>query len=511
MKATSRFLTKFASSIVAVLGCFDRMIFKGHLSFGDAKYLNAYVDHALHMRRKDFYEMLGQKTAHLVEYAKAFAKKHGRRYHFFQGKPDKDALVRSTIAKDRPSEGLVLVLCCMENCRTLKLEYGKRRPWLAYRFRPQRVLYYYFLDPQFGLMYIRLQTWFPFEIQVYLNGHNWLAYKMRKAGLGFVQEDNAFTQLDDPDRAQRLADQFQGLRWVRQLKRWARRVNPILREDWLGQKEYYWVIEQAEYSTDLIFKSAAALNRLYQRLLDYATVNLSAEDILTFLGRKLNGNFQGQVLTDCKKKRWPGVRVKHRMKQNWLKMYNKSGRVLRIETVINNSTEFRVRRRVIRKGRTCMAWCPMNKGVSNFFRYEQVSHAANQRYLDALAVVDDPTAGYQEVEQLVQSKEVRSRRYSGFNPARAWDVQIFKAILHGDHLVHGFRNADIRTKLHGAARDPDQRRKQSTAISRIFKRLHVRGLIAKIPRTRRWRTTTKGQKLLGTVVQLYYHGYAIAA
>lgn len=511
MKATNQFVTKFGSLIVAVLGCFDRIIFKGHLSFGDAKYLNAYVDHGLHMRRKDFYEMLGKKTDALIEHSKAFAEKHGRPWNYFQGKPDKDTLVKSTIAQERLTEGLVRVICCQENCRTLKLLYGEGRPWLGYTFRPQRVLYYYFLDPQFGLMYIRLQTWFPFAIQVYLNGHDWLAAKMRKAGLGFVQEDNAFVQLDDPERAQRMADQFQGLPWIRQLKRWARQVNPLLSEDWLGGKQYYWVLEQAEYSTDLIFKSAAALNRLYERLLDYATVSLSADDILTFLGRKLSGNFQGDVLTDCKKKRWPGVRVKHRMKQNWLKMYNKSGRVLRVETVINKSTEFRVRRRVTRKGRTCMAWCPMNKGVSNFFRYEQVSRAANQRYLDALVVVDDPTVGYRQVEQLVESKQVDSRRYSGFNPARLWDVQIFKAILHGDNLVHGFRNADIRTRLHGQTRDRDQRRRLSTAISRILKRLHVRGLIAKISRTRRWRITTKGQKLLATTIRLYYHGYSNAA
>jgi hypothetical protein len=463
------------------------------------------------MRRKDFYEMLGRKTELLIQHSKAFAEKNGRPWDFFQGKPDKDSLVRSTIAKDRISQGLVRVICCMENCRTLKLQHGKRRPWLGYTFRPQRVLYYYFLDPQFGLMYVRLQTWFPFSIQVYLNGHDWLAAKMKKARLGFQQDDNAFVQLDNPSRAQKLADQFQGLPWIRQLNRWAAQVNPLLQEDWLGNKRYYWVIEQAEYSTDLIFRSPTALNRLYERLLDYATVNLSADDILTFLGRKLNGNFQGEVLTDCKKKRWPGVRVKHRMKTNWLKMYNKSGVVLRIETVINNSTEFRVRRRVTRKGRTCVVWCPMNKGVSNFFRYDQVSRAANQRYLDALAVVDDPTAGYQQVHQLVESKEVHHRRYSGFNPARVGDVQIFKAILHGDHLVQGFRNEDVRTKIYPRTRDPKQRRKHSTAVSRIFKRLHVRGLIAKIPRTRRWRITPKGQKLLGTVVQLYYHGYTTAA
>jgi hypothetical protein len=373
------------------------------------------------------------------------------------------------------------------------------------------VRYFYFLDEQFGLIYLRLQTWFPFTFQAYSNGHDWLARQLHQHGIGFVQHDNAFTQLDDPARAQSLADRFCRLNWVKILDGWARRVNPLLGEPWLQGQGYYWVIDQAEYSTDLLFKSRSALADLYPRLLEHAWVNFTAQDVLTFLGRRLHPRFDGEVLTECKKDRAPGARIKHRVKNNWLKMYDKFGQVLRIETVINQPREFKVRRRRRRGDRTEMVWCPMNKGVANFYRYQQVAAAANGRYLGALALVADPTPAYRAVERLAQAKTSGGRSYAGFNPAQRADVRLFEAVLRGEHLLQGFRNADIRRLLHGEANDPQQRRRQSAAVGRLLKRLHVRGLLAKVPRTRRWRVTDAGQRVLGTVVRLYHDGLPLAA
>ena len=202
--------------------------------------------------------------------------------------------------------------------------------------------------------------------------------------LGFTQQDNAFTALDDPQAAQKLADSFVDQNWRKILNRLVRQVNPLMRQPWFRSLSYYWVVDQAEFSTDLIFTSREALAGLYPRLLDHAAVNFSAKDILTFLGRRFHPRFDGEVLTHCQKGRWPGARIKHRMKNNWLKMYDKFALVLRIETVINNPREFRVRRLRTRDGRREMVWCPMNKGVINLYRYREVSLAANERYLEAL-------------------------------------------------------------------------------------------------------------------------------
>jgi hypothetical protein len=121
----------------------------------------------------------------------------------------------------------------------------------------------------------------------------------------------------------------------------------------LGPMRYYWVTSQSEYSTDVLFRSRADLEELMPWLLQYSTLYFEARDVMTFLGRKLNGNFQGDLITDQLDfsqlpRRLPGRRVKHRMKRNWIKMYNKDGSALRVETVFNQPDEFRIRRRVRR-------------------------------------------------------------------------------------------------------------------------------------------------------------------
>lgn len=512
MKLAIRFLEKFTISIVAVLSCFDRVVFKGYLPFCDESHLNAYVDGTLQMRRKDFLPWLQQHSQTLVDHAQQLAEQHGRPYEYRQGRFKKERFIQELIRQDRLSQGLVAVLCVQETCRTVKLVHGEKRPRLIFARRPQRVLYFYSLDADFGLMYVRLETWFPYTIQVYVNGHDWLARQMTKARLGFVQCDNAFTALDNPRRAQILADRFAKLGWVKQLTTWARQVNPLLKgRGWLAGMNYYWITEQAEYATDILFTSRATLRELYPRLLDHAAVRFSARDILTFLGRKLHGNFQGEVLTDLKKKRLPGARVKHRVKENWLKMYDKFGLILRIETVINQPREFRVRRKRERNGQMQLVWCPMNKGVANLPSYQQVASRANQRYLDALSVVDDPAPSYQQVERLAESTLSRGRRYAGFNPARREDIRLFQAVLSGEHLLRGFRNAEIRRALWGESPCPLERARQANTVTRRLKRLHVRGLLAKIPHTRRWRVTKRGQQLLGAMTHLHYHGLSTAA
>jgi len=126
----------------------------------------------------------------------------------------------------------------MECCPSFQLVSGKDRPRLVNKRRQQRVLYFYFLDPELGLIYIRLTTWFPFTVQVYVNGHSWLAQQMLKQSLGFNLQDNAFTALDDPHAAQRLADSFADQNWTEILNRLVRQVHPLMNEPWFRSLNY---------------------------------------------------------------------------------------------------------------------------------------------------------------------------------------------------------------------------------------------------------------------------------
>jgi hypothetical protein len=204
MKIVCSFVTKFASLISWVHACFDRVIYKGHLPISRLAEFEKLVDHVLKIYRVDFLKVVGPKwSKRVVEHAQEFAKKHGRIYEYYSGSIDKDAWAKEQLDKSPVKEGLVGVLCVMETCRTFKIAHGKYRPCFVFGWVPQRVLYYYFIDRDLGFMHVRLQTWAPFTIQVYANGHEYVARQLKKKGISFEQVDNAFVELGDPAAAQR--------------------------------------------------------------------------------------------------------------------------------------------------------------------------------------------------------------------------------------------------------------------------------------------------------------------
>jgi hypothetical protein len=503
--AMNRFVSQYTKMIHGTVSCFDRLLFKGYLplQWGEA------MERFLARRGKritEFGRFVQKQSQRIARHAEQAARKSRRPFIYLSGNSRKEDLVRDILARDGVTEGLVCVLRTVEPCQSFKMVPGKGRPRLVSARRKCLFFYFYFLDRQWGLVHVRIQSWFPLVIQVCCNGHEILARKLDQHGIAYHKQDNAFTWIEDVARAQRLSDKIVRINWARKLSALARRVNPLL-GDLLKGMHYYWVTDQAEYATDVMFESPASLKPLYEKLVKHATLCFSAEDVLTFLGRKLHGSFQGEVLTDMKKKRWPGARVKHRVKQNWIKMYDKHGCVLRIETVINQPREFKVRRRGNRRGRAVIDWFPLCKGVANLFRYAELSRAANARYLDALATVEPPRQAAQTMRQMARSVRQRGRSFRGFNPALAEDVELFAAVMRGEHAIHGFRNEHIRCQLFGTARSPHLRRRHARKVSRLLKRLHAHGLLAKVPRTRRWRPTEKGAALMITVLKCHYERY----
>jgi hypothetical protein len=498
------FFRKFASLFVCSLSCFDRVIFKGYLPISRMSKLEWFVDRELKVLRKDFMQTRARQLSdRIVKHAESYAARHGRPFEFRRDILSKDDWALGKLRESPVEEGLVAVLCTMESCSTVKLVPRAGRPVFRWMPVPQRVVYYYFLDARLGLIHVRVQSWVPFTVQVYVNGHHFLARQMARRGVGFLQQDNAFVRLDDPARAQKLADTFATLPWPKILESYAKRVNPLLK-DVLKDQTHYWVTDQAEYATDILFRSKQALQGLFPRMLEFAWLTFSPKDVLGFLGRRLHQCFDGEVLTDVKTQREPGARIKHRMKRNWLKMYDKFGLILRIETVINQPGEFKIFRECTRQdGTRYRAWRPMPKGVGNLHHYQRHARASNERYLTALSHVDDPTPASRDLANLTERKTAGNRSSPGFNPARQEDLRLFAAVLDGDHIPQGFRNKDLRKALDRPGDSHQVRRKNSAAIGRQLKRLHVRGLVAKIPHSRRWRITEPGRRILGDALRVY--------
>lgn len=512
MKILSPFLAKFSTLISWVLSCFDRVLFKGHLPIGRVDEFTRFVDWVLKIRRVDFVKITGpQWSARLVEHAKQFALRAGRPWEYHAGEVDKDAWAKKQRGSSPVAEGLIGVLCVMEACRTFKLAYATGRPQFVSRRVPQRVLYFYFADKDLGLMHVRLQTWAPFTCQICVNGHDYVACQLAAKGLGFEQVDNAFVRLDDPAATQRIADRFAKLPWPKILERYARKVNPLLAKELKGLS-HYWVTDQAEYATDILFRDPKALAGLFRRLLEYAVLTFSPKQIFAYLGRKWHERFDGEVQTRYKSAREPGACLKHYVKRNWLKMYDKLGRMLRVETVINQPGEFKVYRECRhRDGTASKGWFAMSKGVGNLHHYQSQAKACNERYLEALSFVDAPSPDAAEVRKLTERCRRKGRGYAGFNPAREEEAKVFAAVLAGDNIPRGFRNRDLRETLGCDATQRPERRRASAAIGRVLKRLHVRGLLEKVPRTRRWQVTPRGRQVLCGMLNAYRQHSVLAS
>lgn len=493
-----QFLTKHQEKITGVISVFDRIILKGYLPFSYPDSAEQFFSRN-NMLLKDFKTFTMTQTDTLKKHAIQFADKAGRPYEYIREHIRKEEYVRSIAKRDNVTQGLVCVLAVNEENHTFALRYGKDRPHLQ-RCSPRCLtLYFYFLDRHFGFMHVRLSTWLPFNIQIYLNGHEWLARQLAAKTIGYKQMENAFVSIDDTSAAQSIAERMPTVSWESILHAFARRVNPLLKTILAGM-EYYWVIDQAEYATDVMCSDHAWLDELYTKWQKHAAVCFQADDIMSFMGRKLHGSFNSTIVTDIKYR--PKVtRIKHVVRGNWIKMYNKHGIVLRVETVINRPQEFRTFR--LGRGKKGGSYVPLRKCITNLARYAHIGLRTNKAYLQALASVDDPTTAYRELYRVCEPATLGKRGVRPLNPLRKNDSCLFEAVVRGEHHLHGFKASEVALLLGiRYSRDPHERKRQCAKVNRKLRLLRGHGLIARCSRSKRYRVTDMGIRHMNAAITL---------
>jgi hypothetical protein len=361
--------------------------------------------------------------------------------------------------------------------------------------------YHYYLHPQLGFLHARLATWLPLTMHVCINGREWLAKAMDQAGLGYRRRENCFTHLSDPAAAQALVEAQLKTDWPQLLADIARRVNPITgtRLSARCPVDYYWSADQTEWASDVMFQSPQALAAVYPALVHHGIEVLACQDVLRFLGRRVRqdgtpyANFAGEVTTDLAT-RPEGVCIKHRLNGNTIKMYDKQGSVLRVETTINEPRDMKVYRPA--QGASDDApkrWQKLRKGVADLHRRAELSQAANQRYLASLATVTEPTPLGTLTATLCQPARWKGRRVRALNPLAHGDAALLEAVSHGEFALTGFGNKHLRQILHGRAATAEQRRRQAAATTRKIRLLRAHGLIRKISSQHRYHLTELGR------------------
>lgn len=410
----------------------------------------------------------------------------------------KEDLARKLLAEHPVKEGLVCAFRTVEPCMSFEYHRSKDLHERGLRLVPSKCLhlYKYYLHPRFGFMNARIQTWFPFNIQICLNGREWLARDLEKKGSAFKRADNCFTWLSDSSLAQRLMDKQLETAWPDALGRIARSMNPLHRKIFESSPmDYYWSAYQTEWATDLLFRDPATLAKLYPALVRHAMLHFKSPDVMRFLGRKEHGNFTGELTTSFKD-RLEGVRVKHWVRGNSIKIYDKYGN-LRVETTISRTQDFKVLRPPHNQPDGKLDWKPLRKGVADLHRRAEVSQRSNERYLEALATVEDTTPCSHTFDAVAKPIVQGNRRSRALRIGDPGDLAVLQAVARGEFAIAGFRNRDLRLLLHPASSkaDANQQRRLSAKIGRHIRLLRDHGLVKKVQKTHRYILTPKGQLL----------------
>ena len=486
---------RYDDRILGVLSCYDRVIVRGRIPGLDyAKGMESYL-RARAIYLFDFPKFAMPFREAIVHNAEQLALANGIEVQFIRNRDlRKEDIVTRVLEQRGDGPGLVAILSALEICPTFEARYDQKTGRTSLRPDRSKCLhyYFYFIDEDLGLCFMRVPTWCPFGVQAYFNGHNLLAAKLRKAGIEYQMLDNAFTHIANWEVAQTLADESDTRLIHERLDHYAQMFCPAIKA--LGLS-YDWNLAQVEYATDIVFRRQAELQPIYETLVSTAIHTVKPAQIGTFLGRKykLASNNTEEIGNDFQT-RIQGTRIKHRMGPCSIKMYDKAGIILRIETTTNDPSWFSHYRTVAhRNGTTSHEMAPLKKSIYSLHDLRQLAVAANRRYLDFLSSLDDPTVAIETVSRLSEKTEEGGRSYRGFNFFSEQDVHLFEIIVRGEHTIQGLRNRNLREHMPG---------KSAGQVSRMLKRLWSHGLIKKVGSTYKYYITELGRTVITAGLKL---------
>jgi len=480
----SRLEERYDERIAGVLSCYDRVVVTGTLPtvcYAEGMTGFLYAKGILIFKYADFASMLRDRVR---ERAAALAAEAGVEIeHIGKSHIRKEEVVAKVLEQRGQHQGLVHVISAMESCDCYQPWHDKTTHRTFVRPDSSKCLhyYFYFMDADFGLVYLRVPTWAPFRLQFYCNGHSWLAQRLTKEGIDFTAADNAFLRIADWPRAQEIADGFSPDRLHAVLDRYAARCCPVLD---VFEQSYHWSLMQVEYATDLAFRSPATLAPLYDQLIRESVLSVRAEQIANFLGRQITPQL-AQELGSRFSTRIEGTCIKHRFGKASIEMYDKFGCVLRIETTTNDVSFFKHHRKVEhRDGPPTRAMAPVKKTIYSLIDLCEILLACNRRYLVHLSALDDFSAGVRALDRLTKPRSVDGRTIKGVNFFDPVDNALLHALQNPKVNIAGVRRAELAPLLDELS---------PSRLSRQLRRLREIGVIKKVAGTYRYYLTRIGR------------------
>ena len=496
--------SKFNAVVNSVITGFDRIVFKGMIrpimhSAGMESFLVARK-----VKNKDFKPYAMAQSQKIIESAEDIAQtQSGLGITYIPSLNErKETLAHNRQEENGIKEGLIGVWSCVESCNTFRSTFDPTKTYPTLRFERSKCkhLYYYFDDPIYGFMSIRLQTWAPYEIQVALNGREWLRRSLDALGCGYIVNRNKFLHIDDYELAQALLDEQVKTDFDKVLNGFLPAVFPCMSEVLGRGLSYYWTYWQSEVARDYIFKSRDALDMLIGDLQLHALVTGKGDRVLTYFGSPIKFNGQPHHAANpeiiSRFNTWyNGVRVRHWYNKNSVKFYNEHN-VLRFEMTMNDPTRFKIyRHSEIQSENEPKKFMPMRKGIADTVARVEVSNNVINRFAEHMSAVEEKTR-LGELLSSVGAPLTRDGKRIRALDVFGKDMEFFSAISDPAFDVHTITNKELQKKLKGTGWAKNMSDKQlSGRITRHLVLLREHGLIEKLPNQRQYRLTDKGYKI----------------
>ena len=500
-----RLIERLGKAVKGVLTGFDRIVFKGHiLPLMHAEGAMSFLKWR-GVLNKDYKRWMQDRSAAMINAVDRYAREHCGHgiEHRSSWRDDKEALARARQKTAGITAGLIGVWSFLESGRSYRAQYDAKAGYPQLRtYTPTcKHLYVYLDHADYGLMNLRIQTWFPYSVQIALNGREWLRRGMEQQKVGLVMEGNKCLYVADYGKAQRCLDRQVDQRWPALLNGLLPIGFPTLRETLGSHLGYYWTLWQSEWANDIVMESTADLTTTMDALVRHAVLTGTSTRVLRYMGRPITKagrphagsthEVSSRVLNFHE-----GVRVRHWVDQNSIKIYNEHN-VLRSEMTMNAPGMFRVYRRA--QGEPASApkqRRQLRKGVADIPLRAKISQEIIDRFTDGVATFSDTTP-LRDVLRPHSRASIRAGRTVRALDPIGKDRELLEAITDPAYTVSGITNQALRIRL---ARTPwgsrRTERQLSARITRHLRLLRDHGLIRKMPNQRRYQLTAKGQCLV---------------
>jgi hypothetical protein len=354
---------------------------------------------------------------------------------------------------------------------------------------------FYINDRNWGRMFVRICPYLPFSARVCLNQHHWLANRMRENGIAFKQCGNAFLKSAAPERLQELADSLAPRDLVTCGQKWLALLSPFFtaREREEAGCRHRLFFSQVEFCDNLIFRRRAALDKLGERLLDANRTIGQPDNITVIFGRKITKHYRGKLQTEIEDMHLPNPVIRSHYANGFIKQYVRDHLVLRTEPASNNVKDYGV-----------------NKAVENLPALRKTLSAITDNYLNVQQDILETFVDRGQLRKLAEPTVTSTgKRIPGLKLDHPRQLAVMHALVRFAHIAAGstFTTAEIHPAVIEALGWTSER--YSLASLRYdLSKLRAKGLVAKVPNSRRYQLLRHGYSICLVFPKLFERVYA---